>query len=219
MMKHLNLRSIAAFSVAVSASLVATAFARDGYTVNGAAVAPEVARVLQHYGYAAGAYYVDANGNWGRSGEAPQGNLSGGPVRGWSGVEPRHVAGNPHALAYVNGVRGVRVFWVYSPSMFSGATGGSSGYVHICDDGVFYKSSEGAINVGGGAGEGWAGVAGTSASAGRWAAEPGANGPDIVFYHSDGSTQRVPLATMIQGGWKWGNTKYAAEVGKASCGR
>ncbi len=117
-----------------------------------------------------------------------------------------------------------RIFWVYSPSIFSGATGGSSGYVHLCPDGLALRSSEGSISIGGdynpdyvGGRDSWAGVAGVSASAGRWAIEPGAQGPDLVVYSQDGSSQRAPVSVVRQGSWKYGQTKYAIEPNKASC--
>ncbi|WP_428408015.1 hypothetical protein [Hyphococcus sp.] len=201
-------------------SLFAANAGADGgaYTVNGEPVAPEMQKLMAHYGIGPGAYFIDAYGNYGPSGAAPVANLDGGAPRGWSGAEPRGIANNPYAQAYVNGVTGVRVFWVYSPSIFSGATGGSSGYVHVCPGNVFYRSSEGAVNVGGEYGsQSWGGVAGTAQSAGRWVIEDSANGPLLAFYDSDGSAQSVALATMLQGSWKFGQTKYAAEAGKASC--
>lgn len=200
------------------------------YTVNGAAVAPEMGMLLEHYGFEPGAYYIDADGNYGRSGAAPTGNLNGGPTTGWSGVEPTTVAGNPYAEAYVNGVTGARIFWVYSPSIMSDVKGGGSGYYHICPGNVYYASSEGSVSMSDrysgkeyedpGAGRvigSSVGVAGAGASSGRWAIEPGAAGPDLVGYASDGGTQRVPIATMLQGSWSVGQTKYAVEPGKASC--
>ncbi len=199
------------------------AAAANGYSVNGQPAAAEMAKLLAHYGFEPGAYYVDANGNYGRTGAAPLGNIGGGPVRNWSGQEPSGVAGNPYAQAYVNGVVGVRVFWVYSPSMFSEAKGGSSGYVHICPQNVYRQTSEGAINVGGdynsqyGQNESWAGVAGTSSGAGRWGIEDGPQGPVLALYGSDGGARRVPIATMLQGRWEAGGTTYAVEQGKAAC--
>ena len=220
--------SLTAGLMTASASLATTARAAPaqatgGYTVNGAAVAPEMGDLMAFYGFAPGAYYVDANGNYGASGEPPAGNLDGGPTRNWGGVEPTGVDGNSYARAYVNGVRGVRVFWVYSPSIFSEAKGGSSGYVHVCPNNIYHRSSEGAISVGGeynpefGVNESSAGVAGVSQSSGKWAVESGPNGPTLALYAADGGAQRVPLATMLQGRWKFGQTSYATEVGKASC--
>jgi hypothetical protein len=207
----------------VAAVLGWGAAAEGGYTVNGAEIAPEMAALLAHYGFEPGAYYIDQNGNYGRSGSAPSGNFHGGPARGWSGVEPTGVGSNPYALAYVNGVTGVRVFWVYSPSIFSDVKGGSSGYVHICPGNVYHSSHEGAVNVGGdydvgtGQNDSWAGVAGQSAATGRWTIENGPQGPTLALYGPDGGSQSVPVATMMQGSWTFNRTKYAAEAGKASC--
>lgn len=205
-------------SIFALAGLAGSAMAQSDYTVNGAPVAPEMQQLMAFYGFGPGAYYIDANGNYGLSGEAPGGNLDGGPARGWSGVEPTGVDGNLYAQAYVNGVTGVRVFWIYSPGIFSEATGGSSGYVHICPGNVYHSSSEGATNVGGGYGDNsWAGVAGMSRNAGRWGIEESTNGPVLAVYDSAGGARRVPIATMLQGKWKYGQFTYAAEVGKAAC--
>ena len=91
------------------------------------------------------------HGNYGRSGGAPMGNITGGPMRGWNGVEPTTVQGNAYAQAYVNGVSGIRVYYVYSPSIFSDIKGGASGYYHICPGHVYHQTHEGAISMGGGA--------------------------------------------------------------------
>ncbi|MEO1135850.1 MAG: hypothetical protein AAFW68_04450 [Pseudomonadota bacterium] len=208
---------------AIGASAHATDAPKNRYTVNGEAVAPEMQKQMAFYGIGPGAYYIDAQCNYGPEGEAPAGNIDGGPARNWGGVEPRGTDNNPYALAYVNGVTGVRIFWVYSPSMFSGATGGSSGYVHVCPGNVYHRSAEGATNIGGdydvetGHNDSWAGVAGMSSGAGRWAIEDSAQGPQLAFFDSEGGSQRVALATMLQGRWKFGQTTYAAEAGKASC--
>ncbi|WP_375207238.1 hypothetical protein [Hyphococcus sp.] len=217
--RHINILAGAALALFASQTMAQT----GDYTVNGEPVAPEMQKLMAHYGIAPGAYFIDAYGNYGPTGAAPAANVDGGPPRGWSGVEPRGTANNPYAQAYVNGVSGVRIFWVYSPSIFSGATGGSSGYVHVCPGNVFYRSSEGAVNVGGdynsktGANDSWAGVAGAAQSAGRWGVEDGPDGPVLALYDGEGGAQRVALATMLQGSWKFGQTKYAAEAGKASC--
>lgn len=204
--------------IVISIPSAMTASANDDYTMNGAGVAPEMQKLMAHYGFGPGAYYIDQYGNYGLSGEAPSGNFHGGPVNNWSGVEPTSVEGNPYAQAYVNGVTGVRVFWVYSPSIFSGVTGGSSGYVHICPGNVYHSSSEGASNVGGGYGDNsWAGVAGMSRNAGKWGIEDTPNGPMLAVYDNAGGAQRVLIATMLQGKWKYGQTTYAAESGKAAC--
>ena len=217
-----GLTAIAALSLGVLASAsgasASSEAANGGYTVNGAPVAPEMQQLMAFYGFGPGAYYIDANGNYGLSGAAPSGNLDGGPARGWSGVEPASPAESLYAQAYVNGVAGVRVFWIYSPGIFSEATGGSSGYVHICPGNVYHSSSEGATNVGGGYGDNsWAGVAGMSRNAGRWGIEESPNGPVLAVYDNSGGAQRVPIATMLQGKWKYGQFTYAAEAGKAAC--
>lgn len=119
---------------------------------------------------------------------------------------------------------GSRIFWVYSPSIFSGASGGSSGYVHLCPGGLALRTSEGSISIGGelderyeGGRRGWAGVAGTSADVGRWAIEPGSNGPTLAVYNSKGGVQRAAVNIVRRGSWKFGQTKYAIERNKASC--
>ena len=215
----------------ISALFSASAARAGDYTVNGSSVAPEMAMLLEHLGFGPGAYYIDAQGNYGKSGEPPQGNFHGGPARGWSGAEPTTVVGNPYAEAYVNGVSGARIFWVYSPSIFSDVKGGGSGYYHICPGNVYYASSEGSVSLSDryngkahedpGAGRvigSSVGVASTGSSAGRWAIEKGVQGPELVGYAPDGGANRVPIATMLQGSWKVGQTKYAVEAGKASCG-
>ena len=158
----------------------------------------------------------DAAGNYGPKGQAPVGNLGGGPPVNWRG-EPQGLADNPYAQAYVNGVVGTRIFWVYSPSIFSGATGGSSGYYHICAGNRFYSSAEGATNLGGGSGDaGWVGVAGTSEYAGSWSVQRSPNGPLLTFSGSGGSNQLL-LTTLLQGRFVDGRTQYAVEAGQATC--
>lgn len=185
----------------------------EHYTVNGHAIAPEMAQLLGFYGMAPGDYYIDTQGNYGQTGQPPTGNFNGGPPRGWQG-EPKGIRNNPYAQAYVNGVTGLRIFWVYSPSMFSGATGGSSGYYHICPDNRYFRSSEGAISVDNPSS--WGGVAGTHRGGGRWRIGSGENGPTLVLNGSDGS-HIVALATLAQGRFKVGQTSYAVEANKASC--
>jgi len=195
--------------------------AQTRYTVNGQPVASEMQQLLSFHGFKPGDYYIDTAGNYGNKGSPPSGNIDGGPVRNWRG-EPKSVADNAYAQAYVNGIAGVRVFWVYSPSIFSGATGGASGYYHLCPNNRYFRSSEGAINVGGdynaqtGQNNAWGGVAGTHQGGGRWSVNPSANGPLLQLSGSDGS-HSVLLSTLLQGSWKMGQTKYAAEPGKASC--
>jgi len=201
--------------------LASAASAAGSYTVNAHPVATEIQQLLRYYQYPPGDYYIDVNGNFGQTGTPPAGNIYGGPVNNWRG-EPKDIANNPIAQAYVNGVAGVRVFWVYSPSIFSGATGGASGYYHLCPGNRYFRSSEGAINVGGsydpGAGGNgpFAGATGTNQGGGQWTVIDSPNGPLISLSGSDGSRQ-IPLSTLLQGKWKMGQTSYAAEVGKASC--
>ena len=222
-------RHLGKFLTMAFLSTVGTAYANTNqssakteYTVNGHEIAPEMSMLLTFYGFAAGDYYVDNFGNYGKTGAAPTGNISGGPVSNWSGKEPVGIANNAYAQAYVNGVKGIRVFWVYSPSIFSGATGGSSGYYHICPGNVYYRSSEGGISVGGeydsttGHNGPWAGVAGTRQGGGRWTIQNSANGPLLVLTGTDG-THQVLITTLLQGRWKIGQTSYAVEANKASC--
>ncbi|MEM8988180.1 MAG: hypothetical protein AAGC95_15805 [Pseudomonadota bacterium] len=216
-----KLKSMAQWSGAMlsaAAVVIASPAIADGYTMNGAQVAPEMQQLMAFYGFGPGAYYIDQYGNYGISGQSPSGNITGGPVNGWAGAEPTGIAGNTYAQAYAYGVTGVRIFWIYSPGLFSEATGGSSGYVHICPGNVYHATSEGATNVGGGYGDtGWGGVAGTSRTNGRWGIEEGPNGPVLAVYDNSGGAQRVPIVTMLQGRWKYGQFTYASEVAKASC--
>ncbi|MBI1392916.1 MAG: hypothetical protein GC152_09270 [Alphaproteobacteria bacterium] len=216
---------IAATGAAVS---IVPANARDNgvYRVNGEVPSADVARTMTLNRLPHGDYYVRENGDFGLSGEAQFGNVNGGPPR--EGAALPLLPKDDGSRLYpdiVAKAAGARIFWVYSPSMFSGATGGSSGYVHLCPGGLALTSSEGAVGVGGeydpryeGGRSGSAGVAGTSAGAGRWAIEPGAQGPDLAVYGADGGSSRAPVATVSQGKWKGGQTTYAIEPGKASCG-
>ena len=209
------------------------------YTINGAPVTPEVHQLLSQQGFPAGNYYIDQFGNFGLMGQAPLGNLYTGqvnpqaklpsqqerkpaaeksvPAQRAPSASGRNVDGGASDLA------GARIFWVYSPSIFSGATGGSSGYIHICQDNVFHRSSEGSVSIGGeydsqtGANDSWAGVAQKSANFGRWTVEQGANGPLLALYNNDGGSQKFLLSGVRQGRWKIGRTQYAVERGKASC--
>lgn len=193
------------------------------YTVNGSPVAPEMGALLEHYGFEAGAYYVDPNGNYGRSGSAPLGNLSGGPMRGWNGIEPKTIEGNPYAQAYVHGVTGVRVFYVYSPSIFSDIKGGASGYYHLCPNNVYYQEHEGAVSMGGGPDKtktedrSWVGTAQQSNAGGRWQIENGPQGPTLALHSNQGDARRVPITTLLQGKFEYNQTKYIVEAGKAAC--
>ncbi len=207
------------FSLAVSESSGQS----NRYSVNGTPVAPEMGALLQHYGFEPGAYYIDPNGNYGRSGSAPMGNLSGGPMRGWSGKEPTTIDGNPYALAYVNGVAGVRVFYVYSPSVMSDIKGGASGYYHICPDNVYYQSHEGAVSMGGGPDKtktedrSWGGMAQQSNNKGRWEIGSSPQGPTLVLYGQQGGGQEVPITVLLQGRFEYNQTEYVVEAGKAAC--
>jgi len=195
----------------------------EGFSVNGSEVAPEMGALLRHYGFEPGAYYIDAHGNYGRSGGAPMGNINGGPMRGWNGVEPTTVHGNAYAQAYVNGVSGIRVYYVYSPSIFSDIKGGASGYYHICPGHVYHQTHEGAISMGGGPDKSstqdrtWVGVANQSGVTGRWQIENGPQGPVLALFNPKGGAQRVPLTTLIRGRFEYNRTKYVVETGKASC--
>ncbi len=199
-----------------------SAAANDGYTINGAPMAREMGQLLAQYGFEPGAYYIDELGNYGRSGQPPVANFNGGPPRGWRGVEPRSVGNNPYALAYRDGVRRVRVYWIFSPGIGSVAKGGSSGYYHICPRNIFYKTSESAFSVGGGynsqrgGNNPSAGAAGTAQGSGRWSIESGPQGPVLALFDNTGA-RRVPVATMLQGKWKYNQFTYVAEVGAASC--
>lgn len=212
----LTLKSITAkaiFTALLAVLSAAPSYAKSEYTVNGHRVAEEISALLSHQGYPAGDYYVDQFGNYGQIGQPPQGNLDGGPVSNWQG-EPQGIANNPYAQAYVNGIQSVRIFWIYSPSVFSGATGGASGYYHICPERLYYRSSEGAINIG--TSNGWAGSAGTDTGGGHWTLEESENGPYIILAGSDGAHQFL-LENIIRGKWQQGQFKYAVEFGKASC--
>jgi len=183
-------------------------YASHSYTVNGSAVAPEMVMLLEFYGFDPGAYYIDRHGNYGASGTPPSGNLNGGFVRQWNGVEPKSILGNAYAQAYVYGVRGARIFWVYSPGISSDVRGGGSGYYHICPNNVYYATTEGSVSVSGGGTSG--GVASNSARSGRWTIEQTIYGPVLVGHGTNGAN-RVALATLLQGSWTVGRTKYSIE--------
>lgn len=199
---------------ALTCTVSSMSSASTNYSVNGFAVAPEMAMLLEFYGFKPDAYYIDRYGNYGSSGTSPTGNLDGGFVRNWNGVEPKSIAGNPYAQAYVNGVSGIRIFWVYSPSIFSGVRGGGSGYYHICPNNVYYATSEGSVSA---SGRGtYGGVASSGARSGRWAIEKSINGPVLAGYGANGTT-RVALTTLLQGTWTVGRTKYSVQTGRADC--
>ncbi|MEL7198761.1 MAG: hypothetical protein AAGL10_10645 [Pseudomonadota bacterium] len=214
------MRKQALLAVGMLSLLAGIAHAQEsGYRVNGSEVAPEMGMLLKHYGFQPGDYYIDANGNYGKSGEAPTGNVRGGPVVGWSGSEPKSVAGNPYAQAYIQGVTWVRIFWVYSPAIGSRVSGGGSGYYHVCPGSVLRYSSESGVSISTNtySARNYAGTAGTDSGTGRWSIESGANGPNLVGYTQDGGSQSVPIALMMNGSWNSGRTKYTVEPGKAAC--
>ncbi|MGF1605097.1 MAG: hypothetical protein ACFB22_02050 [Rhodothalassiaceae bacterium] len=206
------------------------------YTVNGQPVDPQTQQMLQWYGLPPGAYYIDQIGNFGRVGEPPVANVYGGPPRLPNGqpMPPGQTAPQPQRQPQAapqqapgggggGGLAGLRIFWVYSPSIFSGATGGSSGYIHLCPNNVFHRSSEGSLSVGGDynseyqMNDSWAGMAHTARSAGRWQVQNSPQGQMLMLTNPDGSQQSFYLNAIRQGRWSIGRTKYAVEQGKAQC--
>ena len=208
------------------------------YTVNGQTAAIEIQQMMFLAGLQPGAYYVDEVGDFGMIGQPPIMNIQGGPALGTGSGQPAETfagmqtpqGGGSQGQQMPGGMGGggagqggalvgARIFWVYSPSIFSGATGGASGYIHLCGGNVFYRSSEGSFSVGGdynseyGMNNSWAGGAHTAQSAGRWSVQ----GSSLVLQNSDGSTQTFAVASVAQGRWKIGQTKYAVERGRASC--
>lgn len=197
-------------------------------TINGQALTPQQRAFFDQLGLPHGDYYLKENGDLGIIGNDPMLNLikmfeemqrqaqGGAPAFGGQAGQSQQ----PYQSSPQNGgIEGMRVFWVYSPSIFSGATGGSSGYIHLCPGGVFYRSSEGSISVGGDynseyqMNDSWAGAAGTSRGAGRWMVQNGT----VSMVDNNGNRTDVPMSTISQGSWKWGQTKYAVERGRASC--
>jgi len=192
-----------------------------------------------------GGYYVDEVGDFGPLDEAPVMNIySGGPALGTgSGAPPQLPAATPApaqdpppavtapatpdttppvtdaAAALV----GARIFWVYSPSIFYSATGGASGYIHLCPGSVFHRSSESSFSVGGdydsehGMNDSWAGGAHVARSSGRWSLQGAGAGVALLLQNADGSTQRFAADALRQGRWQIGQTRYAVESGRASC--
>ena len=206
-----------------------------GYTLNGEPVPQDMAFQMYMNGLPPGAYQFDEYGNFGVEGEEPFINADGGPVRysgakitdmmqggvfGSSQSQQPAAPGGYGSQGYGgNGLEGTRIFWIYSPSIFSEARGGASGYIHLCPGGVFYRSSEGSVSVGGGynsqtqSNDGWAGAAGTSRGAGQWQLQ----GNMVALYNNDGGQQNFSAQNIAQGSWKVGQYKYAAERGRASC--
>ncbi len=203
------------------------------YTVNGEPVTQELHQMMAFMGMQPGAYYVDNVGDFGLIGQRPFANIKGGPALGTGTARPMNASQtrptSQAPMPQVNdggqggsggqSIVGSRVFWVYSPSVFSSARGGSSGYIHFCRNGVFHRSSEGSVSVGGEynsrtqSNDAWAGAAGTSRNSGRWQVQQGT----VILTNPDGSEQRFNLQGFTQGRWTIGRTKYAVERGKASC--
>ncbi len=228
----------AACAAGVLALFSAPAAAQE-YTLNGQALSPEEWQMFAFFGLPPGAYYVDEQGNFGAVGQPPMMNIY--AIQGQTPPAQQPAFGGESAQPAFGGesvasggsdaaVVGARIFWVYSPSIFSSATGGSSGYIHVCPGNVFYRSSEGSISVGGeyrpaigsdpttGMNDSWAGMAHVAQSGGRWTLQQGDQGPEIHLNNSDGSVQEIPVSLIQEGRWKWGQTQYAVERGQASCG-
>ena len=206
-----------------------------GYTLNGEPVPQDMAFQMYMNGLPPGAYQFDEYGNFGIEGAEPFINADGGPVR-YSGAtitdmmqggvfgssqsqQPTTQDQYGHSGYDGSGLEGTRIFWIYSPSIFSDARGGASGYIHLCPSGVFYRSSEGSVSVGGEynsqtqSNDGWAGAAGTSRGAGQWQVQ----GNMVVLYNNDGGQQNFSAENISRGSWKVGQYKYASERGRASC--
>jgi len=222
-----------------------SAAAESYYLINGEPPVLEVQQLMVILGLPPGAYYVDEVGDFGPLGEAPVMNVhSGGPALGTgSGAPPQPPAAGsapaaeppavavapaaPNAAPPDTGAAaalvGARIFWVYSPSIFSSATGGASGYIHLCPNNVFHRSSEGSFSVGGdydteyGMNDSWAGGAHTARSSGRWSVQSAAGGAALLLQNADGSSQRFAADAVRQGRWQIGRTKYAVETGRATC--
>ena len=216
----------------------ATAQSYPQYTVNGEPMTPDVIQMMTLFGMPPGAYYIDNYGNFGLVGQPPfmnlyeaqgleidpsqQGQQGAGVMPQAPSVAPEQppVQQPQPSQGDPAGIAGSRVFWVYSPSIFSSATGGASGYIHICPNNVFHRSSEGSFSVGGeynsqiGGNESWAGGAHVARDGGSWSVA----GDTIVLQDADGSQQQIYLSDLQNGRWKIGQTKYAVERGKASCG-
>lgn len=221
----------------------------DYYRLNGQTMALEMQQMMALNGFPPGDYYVDEVGNFGMVGYPPVMNVNGGPpVPGGSGqaatngfsTPPNTGAGGDSAGAGASGaaapaprmtggdggLTGTRMFWIFSSMV---TTGGASGFIHLCPGGIYHRSSEGSISVGGGynatgttpggmrdgANDDWAGAAGTSRGSGRWSVEGG----QLVLRDNDGGTQTFNVSDVQRGTrWRVGQHRYAAERGKASCG-
>lgn len=193
------------------------------YTLNGEVLTGEDAQLFMMLGLPFGDYYATDAGDFGLVGQPPLFNL----------FELETMMSDPNAMAGGgfgqqpgygtsaggSGLEGTRIFWVYSPSMFSGASGGASGYIHLCPGGVFHRSSEGSISVGGeynsaaGMNNSWAGMAQTSAGAGQWTV----SGGTVTLRDHDGGQQQISVSAIQGGSWKIGQHSYGAERGRASC--
>ncbi len=109
----------------------------------------------------------------------------------------------------VAGVDGTRVFWIQTSIL---SNSGGSGYVHFCPGGVFYTSSEGSFLLQG------AGGAHTSRGAGAWRLTQNRGYPYVTMQFNDGSSGGYWVGNLTSGrSWRMGQTKYAAEQGRATC--
>ena len=224
---------IAALALSLVAALSSAEAQDSGYTLNGEPVPYDMAMQMYANGLPPGAYAFDEYGNFGVAGQPPFINADGGPVRysgpkitdmgsGAFGGQPQTQPSYPSVQGSYGsggGYEGTRIFWIYSPSIFSEARGGASGYIHLCPGGIFYRSSEGSVSVGGEynsqtqSNNPWAGAAGTSRGSGRWQVE----GNMVVLYNNDGGQQNFSTQNLSRGSWKIGQHKYASERGRASC--
>lgn len=223
-------QALAAACAACAVAFAPAPVSAQDYTLNGRALSMEELQMFAFFGLPPGAYYVDEDGNFGLVGQPPIMNIYAAQGQTPPQRQPAFSEENATGGGSDAAVVGARIFWVYSPSMFSGATGGSSGYIHVCPGHVFYRSSEGSLSVGGdyrpslesdpttGMNNDWAGMAHQAQSAGRWTVHAGEQGPELHLTNSDGSVQEIPVSLLEGGRWKWGQTQYAVEPGHASCG-
>lgn len=237
--KRSNARRIIVGTIVASIVSIGPVLAQSStqYTVNGEPMTPDVVQMMGFFGMPPGEYYIDDYGNFGLVGQPPfvnlyeaQGLVAPLPQQGQEGVgalpqapamtpqqsptiEPQPAQGDPA------GISGSRVFWIYSPSIFSDAQGGASGYIHICPGNVFHRSSEGSFSVGGeynsqfGENESWAGGAHVASNGGHWSIQ----GDSVILQSNDGDRQQIYLSDLQNGRWQIGRHKYAVERGKASC--